>query len=65
MPDLVLILERQCKAVDDAPKDLQEFCDAAMLLCFPDKSVEDIIDGLPNKRPMDHELPVNPADHRN
>lgn len=56
---LVLLLHRQGKPINDTPKDLQQLTDAAMPLCLEDESVEDVVDGLANERTVDHELAVD------
>mmetsp|Transcript_26440 Transcript_26440/g.55551 ORF Transcript_26440/g.55551 Transcript_26440/m.55551 type:complete len:418 (-) Transcript_26440:520-1773(-) len=56
---LVLVLERQRKAVDDRAKDLEEFGDAVMPLRLVDEAVEDVVDGLSDKGAVRHELAVD------
>ena len=63
-PHLVLFLQRQSKAIDYAPKDLQQLGYPCMPLSLKNKAVEHIIDGLSDKGPVDHELPINPMEDR-
>jgi hypothetical protein len=59
--DLVLLLEGEGEAVDDAAQDLQQLSHAIVLFRLPDESEEDVVDGFPHKRPVHHKLPIYPA----
>eukprot|EP00955_Chlamydomonas_euryale_P001557 17680-Chlamydomonas_euryale.AAC.1 len=55
----VLFLQRQRKAIDDGPQDLQQLCNSVVVLRLKDKAVKHIVDGLPDERPVHHELAVD------
>mmetsp|Transcript_36934 Transcript_36934/g.82122 ORF Transcript_36934/g.82122 Transcript_36934/m.82122 type:complete len:213 (+) Transcript_36934:1576-2214(+) len=56
---LVLLLQWQCKAVDDGPKDFQQLCHSVVPLSLKDEPVEDIVDCLANERSVHHELAID------
>ena len=55
----MLLLQGESKAIDDAAEDLQQLGNAIMVLSLEDEAVEDVVDGLPDERPMDHEFAVD------
>lgn len=57
---LVLIFEWQGKAIDDTAKNFKQLSNPIVMFCLKDKTVEDIIDSLSDKRSMDHKLPIYP-----
>lgn len=48
---LVLLFERQGKAIDNGPQDLQQLCNPVVAVCLVHKAVEHVVDRLPNVRP--------------
>ena len=47
----MLLLEWQCKAVDDAAQYLQQLSNAVVVLRLKDEPVEHVVDSLAHKRP--------------
>ena len=62
--NFVLILERQCEAVDDAPKNFEEFRDAVMTFGLIDEPEEYVVDRLSYERAVHHELSINAVQDR-
>ena len=56
---LVLLLQRQRKAVDYAAQDLQQLADTVKVLGLVDIPQEDVVDLLPNERPQTEKFAVD------
>ena len=56
----MLLLQRECKPVDNGAQNLQELCNPIVSLSFVDEVVEDVIYLFPNVRPQTEKLPINP-----
>jgi hypothetical protein len=56
--DLVLLLERQGKPIDDTPQDLEEFGNPIKVFRLVHKLEKDIVDGPADKRAKAEEFPV-------
>ena len=52
----MLLLEGQGKAIDNASQDLQQLCDAVVVLRLKHKAVEHIVDGFADEGAVHHEL---------
>jgi hypothetical protein len=61
---LVLLLERECKAVDDGAEDLEQLGDAVVALRLVDKLEENVVDRPPDEGPEIEELAVYPVERR-
>mmetsp|Transcript_54529 Transcript_54529/g.117139 ORF Transcript_54529/g.117139 Transcript_54529/m.117139 type:complete len:267 (-) Transcript_54529:409-1209(-) len=59
--DLVLLLHRERKPVDDAAQNLKQFGNSIVGVALVNDLEEEILDGLADKRPEDHELAVDPV----
>mmetsp|Transcript_13315 Transcript_13315/g.39612 ORF Transcript_13315/g.39612 Transcript_13315/m.39612 type:complete len:303 (+) Transcript_13315:741-1649(+) len=55
----VLLLQRDCEAVDDGPQDLQQLADPVVALRLVDEAVEHVGDGLADEGAVRHELAVD------
>jgi hypothetical protein len=60
----VFLLERQRKAVDDRPEDLEKLCYSIVSLGLIDKVEEDIVDRPPNESTEVEELAVDAVQGR-
>ena len=63
---LVLLLQRQRKAVDDRAQDLEQLGDAGVVHGgrLVDEAVEGVVDGAPDEGAVRHELAVHPVQDR-
>ena len=61
---LVLLLQRQRKAVDDRAQDLEQLRDAVVVVALVDEAVEGVVDGAPDEGAVRHELAVHPVQDR-
>mmetsp|Transcript_8007 Transcript_8007/g.24065 ORF Transcript_8007/g.24065 Transcript_8007/m.24065 type:complete len:237 (-) Transcript_8007:424-1134(-) len=55
----VLILERECEAIDNTSQNLKELSNTVVSFGLIDESIENIADGLSDKRTMRHKFAVN------
>jgi len=58
--DLVLLLQRQRKPTNYAPKNLQQLSDPIVPLSLKHKLKKQVVNGFPYVGPMNHELAINP-----
>ena len=57
---LVLIFEREGKAIDDTAENFKQLSNPIVMFCLKDKTIKDIIDSLSDKGSVNHELPIYP-----
>jgi hypothetical protein len=56
--NLVFLLERQRKTIDDTPQNLEEFGNPVKVFCLVDELEKDIVDGAADKRTETEEFTV-------
>ena len=56
--DYMLVSERDCKAGNNARKDIEKLSSAVEFMCFVNQGVEALVDGLSNHFPAGHQLDI-------
>lgn len=55
----MFLLQRECKAIDDAAEDFKQLCNSVVALRLKDEPIENVVDGLADKGAVDHELAID------